>query len=60
LRQAAQSGRTLSSDERANAPEDVRGTLDRQDRQAAQRVTFERTPSGNQTGKGWSGGGRGR
>ncbi len=60
-RQAAASGRTLSSEERANAPQDVKKRLDRQDRKSAKRATF--TPSGSspqQTGKSRSGGGRGR
>ncbi len=61
LRQAAQSGRALSSEERANVPEDVREKIGRQNRQAAKRASFTPGRGGSQpNGKGRSGGGRGR
>jgi hypothetical protein len=58
-RQAAESGGTLSSEERANAPPEVRGRLDQQDRKAQ---TEKFTPGSQQQhrGKDRGGGGRGR
>ncbi len=59
IRRAAASGRALSSDERANAPQEVRERLDRQDRKAQS----EKFSSGSQQqprAKGRNGGGRGR
>jgi len=60
-RQAVQSGRTLTGDERANASPDLKERLASQDRRIAQRATFAHG-EGNQRqqDKGRSGGGRGR
>ena len=60
-RQAASSGRTLTGDERANAPQEVKERLDRQDRKSAERGMFQSsTGKDQQSGKGRNGGGRGR
>ena len=60
-RQAAASGRPLTGDERANAPQEVKERLDRQDRKSAERSMFQ-SGTGNEQkgGKGRNGGGRGR
>ena len=61
VRQAVQSGHTLTGDERANASPDLKERLASQDRRIAQRATFAHG-EGNQRqqGKGRGGGGRGR
>ncbi len=63
LRQAAQAGRALSSEERANASPEVREKLDQQNK-AASRAGHSASNSNQQQGKGKdsgrSGGGRGR
>jgi MobA/MobL family len=58
-RQGAASGRTLTSEERANAPQDVREGLDRQDRKT-QSEKFISGTGPQQRGKDRGGGGRGR
>ena len=60
-RQAVQSGRALTGDERANAAPELKERLARQDRRIAKRATFAHG-EGNQRqqDKGRGGGGRGR
>ncbi len=61
-RQAAQSGRTLSSEERANASPELRAQLDRQDKASRSwhRDSFSSQQQKGGNDKGRSGGGRGR
>ena len=61
VRQAATSGRALTSDERANAPQDLKEKIAWQDKRVAQRAAFipgRRDNSRTRQGRG--GGGRGR
>jgi hypothetical protein len=63
-RQAAASGRTLGSEERANAPRDVRDRLDQQDRKALRErsvssASDRRQNRGEERGTDRKGGGRG-
>ncbi len=58
-RQAAASGRALSSEERANAPQEVRERLDRQDKKG-QAEKFASQSQPQRRGKDRGGGGRGR
>jgi hypothetical protein len=62
IRQSAAAGRTLSSEERANASPEVRDQLARDDKKAQDRASFMGGNSGHRDrGKGGrEGGGRGR
>lgn len=63
IRQAASSGRPLSSDERANASPEIKEQLSRKDRQAKERTLFipqSRDGKQNRGREGRGGGGRGR
>jgi hypothetical protein len=59
-RRAADSGQTLSSRERANAPQEVRERLDARDRKAATERNASVSSRQQNRGKGRGGGGRGR
>ncbi len=62
-KQAVQSGRTLSSDEKANASPEVKERLARDDRKTAQRAAFEpgaKSPAQQRGKDRGGGGGRGR
>ena len=62
VRQAAASGRALTSDERASAPQDLKEKVAWQDKRAAQRAAFipARRDNNQERGKDRGGGGRGR
>jgi hypothetical protein len=59
-RQAAESGRALTSEERANAPQEVRERLDDQDRKAGEQKFQTGHQQEQKRGKDRGGGGRGR
>ncbi len=61
IRQAAASGRALTSDERANAPQDLKEKVAWQEKRATQRAAFIPGRSDTkESGRGRGGGGRGR
>ena len=61
IRQAAASGRALTGDERANAPQDLKEKIGWREKRAAQRAAFVPGKRDSQErGKGRGGGGRGR
>ena len=59
-RHAAASGRTLTGEERANAPQEIRERLDRQDKKAETAKFAPQSQPQQQRGKDRGGGGRGR